>query len=951
MLDHSKMAGLTRPALLAGLLALGAACTSSPTPTPTVDAAPEAAAEAGMDVPDAPSRCTSNAMCAGQLGRPVCDAASGNCVSCASNAALCAATEYCNPATGACVAGCSRDEGCAGGAADGGVDGGAGGASRCDTVTHMCVQCVTDDHCPAGSLCRGSTCVAGCGPTRACPTGQSCCDGACVDTQSNVAACGACGNTCRVPNGAPSCAMGACGIRMCTAPYADCDMAAMNGCEVNLQTDPRNCGACGMACPAGTNSVGACVMGACRLQCAEGFVDCDMNPANGCEVDARADNSNCGVCGRTCSVRNAAAACRMSSCAIAMCNAGFGDCDGDSTTGCETATATSPLHCGRCGNECALPNVAEHGCAMGACTIAACSPGFADCDMNPTNGCEVNTDTSGANCGSCGRSCGMGMCSRGVCTSVCGGGRGDCDGNVANGCEADLNTDVSNCGGCRAPCVAGPQATPRCSSGVCSITCSAGFADCDMMAGDGCEIDTRVSQSHCGGCNRACPTGQVCNNSVCVTPCPGAQTRCSGTCVSLATDNSNCGACGTACPSGSTCTDGVCRCAIGAEALAGVRCGSACIDVLSDSSNCGACGNACPTGSTCTRGVCRCAIGGVPIGVLCGSTCADPFSDRNNCGRCGNACPTGQSCVTGTCRCASGTVCGGVCTDTDGDTANCGACGTRCMTGESCLGGRCINFGTGTFRIDSLTPTACNLVEHNTVTGDDRGGIAISSTNVFYTGDSATGRFGLDLSGGASVGRQYDALVSELSTGTIYTFGSSATTPIGNGGGAASHLIQINGSTGALTSTAIALSTTIMLGNQSGFFAGSGRVGVHNGAGNRAYVVLLPAGTVVDLGTMALPAHRTCENWAYWGTMEFFGGATYFDIVGDDSIYPETTVFRVSVPSGTRATLASFTNLSEMCSFVASPANRRWYWHHEGASQFGGSDESIGYCNATYSTP
>jgi hypothetical protein len=273
-------------------------------------------------------------------------------------------------------------------------------------------------------------------------------------------------------------------------------------------------------------------------------------------------------------------------------------------------------------------------------------------------------------------------------------------------------------------------------------------------------------------------------------------------------------------------------------------------------------------------------------------------------------------------------------------------CGTVCPTGQSCLGGRCINFGSGTFRVDSLTTTACRLIEHASVTGDDRGGIAVSSTSVFYTGDSATGRFALDVSGGVSVGRQYDAIVSELTTGTVYTFGSSASTPIPNGGGTATHLILIDGMTGALTTTAITLSTPIVLGNQSGFFAGAGRLGVHNGSGNRAYVILMPSGTVVDLGAMPSPTHTFCESWAYWGTLEFFGGTTYFDIVTNS-----TTISRVRVPDGMATTLGTFSSLSDMCSFVVSPSNTRWYWHHEGGSQFGGSDESIGYCSATFSTP
>ncbi len=695
-----------RSAQALALLTAAVGCSSNNNTPPPVDA------ETPMDMvvvdapPDVPTGCTSNASCAGTPGRPICNTATHACVSCTAMPSACGASQYCSAATGACESGCASDEGCRA-AGDAGVADGGAAAAHCDTVTHACVQCVTNDHCPPGNVCRGSVCAPGCSATTACPTGQSCCDGACVDTQSNVAACGMCGNTCRAPNGRPACSMGACGVAACTAPYENCDMSAANGCEVNTQTDPMNCGMCGNRCPSGSNSTAACTMGRCSLACAEGFADCDMNPANGCETDTRADNGNCGACGHTCSLRNASSSCSMGACAIGACNAGFGNCDSDPSTGCETATNTSPLNCGACGTVCNLANVAEHGCAAGACTIVTCDPGFADCDMNPANGCETNTDTSGANCGMCGRSCGMGMCTRGVCTSTCGGGLGDCDGNVTNGCEANLNTDTLNCGACRSACVAGPQSTARCTSGACSITCAAGFGDCDGNPANGCEIDTRVSTAHCGACSRtgasrACASGEVCNDGMCVAPCPGVQTRCSGTCVSLQTDNTNCGTCGNRCPTGSTCSEGVCRCMLsGGGPTSGVQCGSTCVDVLSSNTNCGTCGTACPTGTTCSRGVCRCSIGGVPVGLQCGAACIDPFTDRNNCGACGRACATGESCITGVCRCvrsdgSMGTTCGGVCSDPQTDRNNCGSCGTACPTAQVCVSGACRACATGT---------------------------------------------------------------------------------------------------------------------------------------------------------------------------------------------------------------------------------------------------------------
>jgi len=41
-------------------------------------------------------------------------------------------------------------------------------------------------------------------------------------------------------------------------------------------------------------------------------------------------------------------------------------------------------------------------------------------------------------------------------------------------------------------------------------------------------------------------------------------------------------------------------------------------------------------------------------------------------------------------------------------------------------------------------------------------------------------------------------------------------------------------------------------------------------------------------------------------------------------------------------------NLSDVCSFTASPQRSRWYWHHEGGSQFRSGDESLGFCDATF---
>src|SRR6185369_11798788 len=92
------------------------------------------------------------------------------------------------------------------------------------------------------------------------------------------------------------------------------------------------------------------------------------------------------------------AGCQAGACTIA-CNPGFDDCDGDVSTGCETNVDTAVASCGTCGHACVLAN-ATPVCTAGQCAIASCNTGFADCDMQPGDGCEVSTATDPTHCGS-----------------------------------------------------------------------------------------------------------------------------------------------------------------------------------------------------------------------------------------------------------------------------------------------------------------------------------------------------------------------------------------------------------------------------------------------------------------------------------------------------------------------------------------------------------------------
>jgi hypothetical protein len=53
-------------------------------------------------------------------------------------------------------------------------------------------------------------------------------------------------------------------------------------------------------------------------------------------------------------------------------------------------------------------------CESAAC-LAVCGPGKASCDGNASNGCETYLGASRSHCGSCGHSCGQGLCVNGAC--------------------------------------------------------------------------------------------------------------------------------------------------------------------------------------------------------------------------------------------------------------------------------------------------------------------------------------------------------------------------------------------------------------------------------------------------------------------------------------------------------------------------------------------------------
>jgi hypothetical protein len=97
--------------------------------------------------------------------------------------------------------------------------------------------------------------------------------------------------------------------------------------------------------------------------CTGPHYDCNDSADDGCEVDWRRDERNCGSCGNECRADNGATACSDGQCLIVYCSDPFRNCDGKYATGCETDVSTSEQHCGECGSKCA-----------GTCEDGVCNP-------------------------------------------------------------------------------------------------------------------------------------------------------------------------------------------------------------------------------------------------------------------------------------------------------------------------------------------------------------------------------------------------------------------------------------------------------------------------------------------------------------------------------------------------------------------------------------------------
>ncbi len=265
--------------------------------------------------------------------------------------------EHCGACDNACADGLSCVEGsCELVCPEGTVDCGGTCVSLANSEAH-CGAC--DSACDTGLTCVEGSCALVCGG------GATLCDDECVRTESDEANCGACGNAC---DGDEQCIDGECALE-CRAGSTLCEMAC-----VDTSIDPMNCGSCGSTCDAGLS----CQDGSCVLSCSGGTIACGES----C-VSTSSDPSHCGACDAACSDNNATAVCAAGTC-LALCEAGFQDCNGDLSDACEADLQNDATNCGGCGIT----------CGSGACFEGRCQFDDTTVTIPGSAGCQLNLDTS-----------------------------------------------------------------------------------------------------------------------------------------------------------------------------------------------------------------------------------------------------------------------------------------------------------------------------------------------------------------------------------------------------------------------------------------------------------------------------------------------------------------------------------------------------------------------------
>jgi hypothetical protein len=300
-------------------------------------------------------------------------------------------------------------------------------------------------------------------------------------------------------------------IEICNGKDDDCDGKIDEDTDpatsgINIQTDPTNCGACGKVCTI-EHAFNICTDGQCAIDrsagssgCDIGFVDLDGDASNGCEFR-----------------------CTKSAPDDSICDLVDNDCDGHVDE--DVKLDSDPKNCGSCNLRCLFAHASDGAqCVNKACVLdnTRCDNGFVDVDQRMITGCEYRCPVVPS------------------VAETCNGVDDDCDGlideNVTTADDPRINVACGSMAGeCRLGMTICMLGAPVCMGATVptSEICDGKDNNCDGTADEG--FDTSSDVANCGACGNKCLFDSSVNNGHAVLACQTGHCRV-GSCIGNFTD-------------------------------------------------------------------------------------------------------------------------------------------------------------------------------------------------------------------------------------------------------------------------------------------------------------------------------------------------------------------------------------------------------------------------------
>lgn len=248
------------------------------------------------------------------------------------------------------------------------------------------------------------------------------------------------------------------------------------------------------------------------------------------------------------------------------------------------------------------------------------------------------------------------------------------------------------------------------------------------------------------------------------------------------------------------------------------------------------------------------------------------------------------------------------------------------------------------YMIDTIIAQDSMVVDHNSITGDDRGGMLISDTNVYILGDNGVGRFNLNLQNGTYLAVDNDAMFNDLTSKKIYSFSNAANEfPSNNMAGSfdATKIIELDVNL-VPTGNEVILSETVTIGyagNQALMMSGFSEMAFSD-VNNVFYKMNILTGELTNMGTHSMIMPYGSENWMDWGILGF-DGTDYHSFYLNGNTYQ---FIDYNFGTMTETAIESVNDWSDLASFTVDQETNRLYFHYEGGTTtFGGSSETLGY--------